>query len=686
MQNRWSQQETRELSPLDLLVYQSRLIGAEEKLVLFGGGNTSIKRKVKDFRGREVQALTVKGSGSDMKVAAPQHFSDLRLEDIFPLLDREAMSDEEMVAYLAYCLVEPSAPRPSIETLLHGFLPFTSIVHTHADVILSLTNNGLGAEAVRNALGSEIVSVPYRRPGFLNSKDSAMAVQETPDATGLVLLNHGLITWGDDAEQAFARHIDLVSRAEDYIADRGRGKTVFVVPETGRINEATRREVAVQIAPVLRGAASRERRIIAQYDDSPAVLEFVDSTEARTLSQQGPATPDHMLRTRRLPLWIEVTDPSDADALSDAIAERLVTYADEYLRWFDAHTDGQIQPLDPYPRVVLVKGIGMWTLGKDARSARMAQTIYHHTIDVIRGAQVISAYQSLSPQDAFDVDHWPLELYKLTLAPPERELARRVALVTGAASGIGAAIAERLAGEGAHVILTDVDITGARQTTERINAGEGDQRCVAFPLNVTDEAETRRALEHTSLALGGLDILVSNAGIAPSSPIDELSLSDWEKSFAINSTGHFLIAREAVRLMKRQGIGGSLVFIATKNVPAPGRGFGAYSAAKAAEAQLGRILALEGGPFGIRSNMINPDAVFEGSQLWSAKVKEERAQAHGVPLDKLEEFYQQRNLLKAQITPDDVAETALFLASDRSAKTTGAMLPVDGGVAEAFPR
>ena len=342
--------------------------------------------------------------------------------------------------------------------------------------------------------------------------------------------------------------------------------------------------------------------------------------------------------------------------------------------------------LDPNPRVILLPGVGMWTTGKDALAAQITGDIYHHTISVISSAQANSEFTSLTPQDAYDAEYWPLELYKLTLAPPEKELARRVALVTGAASGIGKAIAIGLASAGAQVIVTDIDYEGGVAVAEEINQANGPGRGQAFSMNVADQGEVARAFQDLRLAYGGLDILVSNAGIAPVGAIDTLTLAEWQRALDINTTGHFLVAAEAVRLMKEQGTGGSMVFIGTKNVPAPGADFGAYSVSKAAEVQLARVLALETGQFGIRVNVVNPDAIFQGSQLWSEELRQERASAHGVTLEGLEDFYHQRTLLKTQVRAEDVAEMVLFLASERSSRTTGAMIPVDGGVREAFPR
>jgi rhamnulose-1-phosphate aldolase/alcohol dehydrogenase len=682
--NRWSDTDAHGLEGIDLLVYVSRLMGQEPNLVLWGGGNTSLKQMETDFRGQEARVLRVKGSGSDMKAVRPGDFPGVRMDDVLPLIERGAMSDEEMVAYLARTLMEPESPRPSIETLLHTWIPRAFVLHSHADAILSLTNVAAGDAHVRRCLGGDVVIVPYHRPGFALAKQVALAYQADPSVRGVVLMNHGLITLADDAREAYDTHIELVSRAESYTAPGG--KQVFGPPRRPALDEATRREVAAAVAPVLRGAVSGRQRQVLRFDDSPDVLEFAGSERAAALSQVGAATPDHILNTKRVPLLVEVVDPADAQDVAEALRTAIARYADEYTAYVDRNNRDGLPIQDPYPRVILVPGIGMWTTGKDAGRAVIPADIYHHTIGVIAGAQAIDRYLSLDERRAFEADYWPLELYKLTLLPPEKELARRVALVTGAGRGIGRAIAERLAQEGAHVVVTDIDAGNARAAAEAIVAREGADRALGVCLDVTDPASVATAFRAAALAYGGVDIVVSNAGIAESAPLDRLPVEVWRRSLEVNATGHFLIAQEAVRLMQRQGHGGSIVFVASKNVVSPGKDFAAYSSAKAAEAQLARIVAIEAGAHGIRSNIINPDAVFEGSGLFSPELRESRARAHGVPPDQLEAFYQQRNLLRVRVTGADVAEAVLFFASDRSAKTTGAMLSVDGGVREAFVR
>ena len=686
MRNRWNDAETAGMDDVDLLVYQSRLIGADPSLVVWGGGNTSIKIDQVDFRGRDTTAMVIKGSGSDMKTIERRQFPALRLDDIIPLFDRGSMSDEEMVDYLGKCMLDPGSPRPSIETLLHAFLPYKSVAHSHADAVVSLTNNADTQQVLSACYGDDVAVIEYIRPGFFLSRRVGEAVRGNPLVKGVVLVNHGLFTWGDTAKAAYQLHIDLVHQAEEYARKQGTGRTVFGGIKQRPLDAERRHQVAAAVAPTLRGLVSRRTRSVLRHDDGQDVLEFVGSQWGRELSGIGPATPDHLLQTKRKPLWVDVEEPDNVAALLDSMRRGIERYAEEYSDWYRQHTSGEEPMLDPYPRVVLVPGVGMWTTGRDCRGALITGDIYHHTIGVMQSAQCVSEYTSLTAKDAYEAEYWPLELYKLTLAPPEKELARRVALITGGAHGIGEAIARRLASEGAHVVVADIDQEGAQALAEQLNKSYGQGRAIACNMDVTSEGAVADTFNQVRLTYGGLDVLVSNAGVAPVGAIDELPLADWQRALDINATGHFLVAKQAVRLMREQDMGGSLVFIGTKNVPSPGADFGAYSASKAAEVQLARVLAIENGEYGIRCNVVNPDAVFEGSNLWSEEVRDQRARAHGISVEDLEGFYRQRNLLKERITAEDVAETVLFLAGDRSAKTTGSMIPVDGGLRDAFPR
>ena len=668
MRNRWSETPA---TGLEQLVYQSRLVGEEESLVLWGGGNNSLKLRGRDLLGNPIDVMHIKSSGSDMKTIVAKQFPAVRLDYIAPLRQRkEEMSDEEMVDYLAQCLLDPGGPRPSIETLLHAFIPAAAVLHTHADAILALTNNRGREKTIRDVFGDALTTVPYRRPGFALSRDVASRFDER--AAGIVLMNHGLITWGATPREAYDRHVEVVTRAEEYVARPSSAASRHLLPARGEKVLAN----PGQIAPALRGALCRDRKFILEFDDSPEVLEFLARDDASKITQIGPATPDHLLHTKRFPLFLDANHEPRAT---------IHEYVERYTKTYKSF-GSEFTMLDPTPRVVLMPGVGMWTVGKDARAARIVHDIYRHTMRILADAAAIGGYATLNDEDAFHAEYWPLELYKLTLLPKEKELAGSIALITGAGSGIGRAIALRFASEGAHVAVTDVDLRTASTVAEEIVSKNGMRRAIALKLDVSDEADVERAFAETVRAYGGLDVLVSNAGISSFGTLDQLPIADWDRSFAVNTRGHFLVSRAAIRVMKQQGSGGSIVFNASKNVTAPGKEFGAYSVSKAAEAQLCRIVALEGGEFGIRANMLNPDAIFDGSRFWSEEMRAMRAKAYGVETSQLPDYYRNRTLLKTEVTAEDVAEAALFLAGPRSAKTTGAMLPVDGGVKEAFPR
>jgi rhamnulose-1-phosphate aldolase/alcohol dehydrogenase len=696
MKNLWRDEEVRDLVGVDLLVHRSRLIGVEPDLVVWGGGNTSIKQTEADFRGRSVRVMRIKRTGSDLKTAERNDFPGIRLEDLDPLRERRSMSDDEVVAYLAHCLMEPGSARPSIEALLHGFVPHDHVDHTHADAILALTNTADGKRHVKDCFGRDAIWIPYRRPGFVLSREVGEALRGHSEARCAVLEMHGLITWGATSKESYDTTIEMTTRAEEHARRKAQARSAFGPLVHKPLPPATRRRVAAAVAAYLRGLLSRVEedgaRVILRFDDGEDILDLAGSEAGFRLCLTGPATPDHLLYTRPHPLLLQRDLPSRLDceegigALKRALATGLEDYVSAYDRYFDENNDGRTDKLERRPRIVLIPGVGMFTAWKDARHALMVADIYHHSIRVMRDAQALGTYRSLGAKATFDVEYWPSELYKLGLEPPEREFGRRAAMVTGAASGIGRAIARQLAGAGCHVVAVDIDLEGVRSLADEITTLHGNDRARGVRMDVSDERSVEAAFQEAVLAYGGIDVVVSNAGIAHSSPIDKMALEDWQRSFQVNATGHFLVGRAAVRVLKDQGLGGSLIFIASKNVLAPGKEFGAYSAAKAAECQLARILALETGEHGVRVNMVNPDAVFQESNLWSPKVREERARAHGIGVDQLEDFYRRRNLLQARVLPEDVAEAVLWLASDRSAKTTGCIITTDGGIREAFPR
>jgi rhamnose utilization protein RhaD (predicted bifunctional aldolase and dehydrogenase)/NAD(P)-dependent dehydrogenase (short-subunit alcohol dehydrogenase family) len=735
MESRWSDADAAALPDLDGLLYVSRLVGQEPALVLWGGGNTSVKRSEHTALDEDVPVLRVKGSGSDLKSVQPRDFPGLRLDAVQRLRSRTTLSDDEMLAYLALCAVESGAARPSIETLLHSWLPARYVVHTHADAILGITNTPHGRQWVEEAFEGVACFIPYVRPGFDLAKAIDAALASQPDAQYVVMEKHGLTTWGETARAAYEATIAVCSRAEQFLRDRARTAQPFGAVRVPPLPPAERRRVYVALAPTLRQLATapldvgdRERGIgvgghdshpptptpagrdtrsaaplyrVLRFDDGDDVLEFVSSTKAEALAAVGPATPDHMIHTKLRPLYVPWEAPGDLAAAEATLRRAWDGYAAEYTAYVEAGgrggglaeaAGGRVPPAvlaeaaAPRPRVVLLPGVGLVTIGKDARAAGITADIYHHAIGVMRAAEALDAYASLERPDAFDIEFWPLELYKLTLAPPEGELARRVALVTGGGSGLGRAIARRFAAAGAHVVVTDLDAAAAEAVAAELVQRHGAGRAVGLGLDVAAEASVAAGIEATLLAYGGLDVVVSNAGIAPCAPIVDTDLATWQHSLDVNATGHFLVARAALRLFRAQGRGGNVVFVATKNTLAPGGSFAAYSAAKAAELQLARVLAIEGGPLGVRVNVINPDAIFQDTNLWSPEMRAGRAAQYGIPVEALPEYYRQRNLLGAPVYAEDVAEAALYFASDRSAKTTGCILTVDGGVREAFPR
>ncbi len=686
MKNLWSEKIAGELDGLDLLVYATHLIGQDPDLVLWGGGNSSAKLEGSDHLGRKVPILWIKGSGSDMKTMTASQFTALRLEDLLALRDREEMADEDMVAYLRCCTMNPSSPKPSIETLLHAFLPAPHVYHTHADAVCAITDTGNSQSLVQELYGTDVALIPYIRPGFRLAKLVERAYYQGSRLRAIILDKHGLVTWGDSPKEAYSSTINIVSKAEEFIRDVGGPRSGSKQTASCGASSADRHRLASSVAPLLRGALGHSLRTLLSYDDSPDILNFVNDPRSRELSQVGPFTPDHILHTKAFPLRLEIPERASQETLASCIQEQVEAYRSRYRDYFERYKSAGVSMLDPNPRVILVPGAGMFAAGRDPRACRITRDLYEHTMRVIRASSSIGTYTSLSIQDLCDFEYWPMENYKLTLLPPEKELSRRVALVTGAAGSLGRAISTKLVREGASVVLADLDVEKLNNLSEELNRDAGQQATTPVRMDVTSEEGVAEAFQKAVLTYGGLDILVSNAGIARSGSMASLSLKDWNDCLAVNATGHFLVCRETIRLFKQQGLGGNITVVATKNVPAPGKEFGAYSASKAAQAQVARILAIEGAELGVRVNMVNPDGVLEGSGLWSEDIRAARAKSYGIPVESLQDHMVAKTLLKVKVSPQDVAEAVFFLASDRSSKTTGAMIPVDGGIREAFPR
>jgi rhamnulose-1-phosphate aldolase/alcohol dehydrogenase len=670
---------------LSQLVLASHLLGANRAVANFGGGNTSAKGRARDHTGRERDVMWVKGSGSDLATMGPQHFTGLRLEEVLPLIEREEMSDEEMVAYLARCQLDPAMPRCSIETLLHAFVPAPHVHHTHPDGINVLAGTADGERLVRECFGDAAAWVPYIRPGFTLSKQVGLAARERPELKAVILAKHGLVVWGDTAEAAYKRTIEVIDQAVEFVNTRTEGTPRFggAHPAAEKVTDARRAELLHALLPAVRGAVSSERPKLLTVDTAPRTLEFVSSAEAEDLVAVGAPCPDHLVHTKRVPLWIPYDpDADDADALSARIRERAAGFRDDYRAYVERYGDETTVPADPDPRVVLIQHLGMVTVGSTPKAAGLSRDLYHRAIEVMAGAQALGEFVSLTPEESFAIEYWPLELYKLAQAPAPGELQGAVALVTGGAGGIGRAIGDALGALGAAVVAFDLDEAGAQDAV----AGLGELG-LGVGGDVTSEDAVAAAFAAAVERFGGVDILVSNAGIASSASIEETSLGEWNRNHAILGTGYFLVAREAFKLLRTQDRGGSVIFVASKNALVAGKNAAAYSSAKAAELHLARCLAEEGGAAQIRVNTVNPDAVLQGSRIWGGSWRHERAAAYDIDPDQLEEHYRQRTTLKVNILPEDIAEAVVHFASERrSAKSTGNVLNVDGGVPAAYPR
>ena len=651
---------------LQELIERTREIGSDTSLVVFGGGNTSAKATVTLEDGSDRRVMWIKASGGDMATATASTFAPLDLDMIDALRAYDDLTDEQMVELVAKTSLLAGAPRPSIETLLHGFMPSQHIDHVHADAICALTNHPRGREATLEALGDEWAYVDWLRSGFPLSK----VVEKLGDYRGVVLAHHGVITWAETSAECLQETRDVVEKAREYLASRAQ-------PHKTRSVKAP--DLAM-VVPKLRAGMSADSHVVTVVDER--FLDIANRSDVREVVGAGVSSADHMLRIR--PFSMVVDDPSP-----EGIHSAFETYRADY----DGYTSRNIALLpDGYelfsgvPRVALVPGLGAVTAGKTIAEARMVAEIALHTHQV--AAQVIDCFgqgEAMPDSEIFRFEYWPMELYKLSLKPAPASFSGRIVVVTGAASGIGRSVATHLASLGANLVLADLNGERVDEVASELTQSHGvDVVTVAGDQSDSDVVEKtiRVAIEN----FGGLDGVVLNAGIAVTGRLTDLSEQDWERALRVNLSSAFLLAQASMTALMNQGMGGSLVFMASKNAFAPGEGFGAYSVTKAGLIQLMRIAAIEGGSSGIRSNALNPDAVFDNSQLWAGGIREERAAAHGIKPEELEDFYAKRNILNRQVRGQDVAAGVEFLLSDVSSRTTGAVIPVDGGVVGGFPR
>jgi rhamnose utilization protein RhaD (predicted bifunctional aldolase and dehydrogenase)/NAD(P)-dependent dehydrogenase (short-subunit alcohol dehydrogenase family) len=686
MENRWNDADAetaiktyKDVSKdLALRVYTSRLIGADPALVLHGGGNTSVKSSAKNRVGEEVRALFVKGSGWDLDTLEPPGLPGVKLDALFKLRQLDSLRDEDMVNEQRINLLDASSPNPSVETLLHAFLPHKFVDHSHADSILVIANQPNSEELCREIYGDTFALVPYIMPGFLLAKAAAEAYEKNPNVNGLVLVNHGLFTFGETAKESYDRHIEAVTLAEKFIAGK---KKKSLTPSQKPKTALSGAEIFARVAPVLRGLYADQTGLswtVHQREDS-AALEFASSKECASWSQIGTVTPDHVIRTKQKPLLLNPQCLDDPPALWEEISRSLDTYSENYHHYFQTNKQAkrvEKKELDPLPRVILLAGVGLVTTGKTVKETGISADLYQHTIDVIHKAFSVGQYTPLKDDDLFDMEYWSLEQAKLGKSQPKK-LQGKVVAISGAASGIGLATARLFAEQGANLFLLDRD-------GEQLSAAKAGLKkdlkasVVTQVLDVTDDKAVVKAFDHLVQKFGGLDILISNAGNAMQGRIGDVGADELRKSFDLNFFAHQALASKAVKLFLAQRTGGVLLFNASKAAFNPGKNFGPYALPKSAVVALTKQYALDYGKEGIRANAVNADRVRTG--LFTSDFIQERSAARGLTPDD----YFKNNLLEKEVFDTDVAQGFLDLAL--AEKTTGSVITIDGGNIAASPR
>ncbi|PRA55412.1 bifunctional rhamnulose-1-phosphate aldolase/short-chain dehydrogenase [Brucella pituitosa] len=691
LDNRWDDAKAATLDEPGKLLYRSNLLGSDKRITNYGGGNTSAKvEEIDPLTGQKVQVLWVKGSGGDVGTIKLDGFATLYQDKLDALkgIYKGVDDEDRMVGFLPHCTFNLNPRAASIDTPLHGFVPFTHVDHMHPDAIIAIAASKNSRELTVEIFGDDIGWLPWRRPGFQLGLDLEAFVKSNPKAKGVVLESHGLFTWANDARTCYETTLAIVNKAIEWLDQKTSSKAAFGGAVTQSLDALERRAIAARLMPEIRGLISKDERKLGHFDDQDAVLEFVNAKDLQPLARLGTSCPDHFLRTKIRPLVIDFNPAKpDIDGIVAGLEASLEAYRADYTRYYESCKHNNSPKMrDPNPVIFLIPGVGMLSFARDKATARIAGEFYVNAINVMRGASAVSEYQGLPEQEAFDIEYWLLEEAKLQRMPKPKSLAGRIAFITGGAGGIGYATAERLAGEGACVVLADIDAGSLKSAHDNLSKRFGSDQVRSVELNVTDEKAVINAFTEASAELGGIDILVSNAGIASSAPIETTELSMWNRNIDILVTGYFLVSREAFRLFRRQKIGGNVVFVASKNGLAASPGASAYCTAKAAEIHLARCLALEGAEAGIRVNVVNPDAVLRGSKIWDGEWREQRAASSKIDVTELEEHYRKRSLLKLNVLPEDIAEAIYFLASDASAKSTGNIINVDAGNQQSFPR
>ncbi|MGO1737732.1 MAG: bifunctional aldolase/short-chain dehydrogenase [Actinomycetaceae bacterium] len=676
------------------LVARSNRLGADPRNTNYAGGNTSAKGTDTDpVTGEPVELCWVKGSGGDLGTLTEAGLAVLRLDrlralvDVYPGVERE----DEMVAAFDYCLHGKGGAAPSIDTAMHGLVEAPHVDHLHPDSGIALATAADGEALARECFGDRVVWVPWRRPGFQLGLDIAEIRRAHPDAIGCVLGGHGITAWGETSEECEAASLEIIRTAEAFIAERterlaAEGGHPFgpVVPGREALPDDARRARAAALAPVVRGLASADRPQVGHFTDSAAVLELVSREKLAPLAELGTSCPDHFLRTKVRPLVLDLRADAPLDEAVERLRELHAAYREEYAAYYERHADADSPAMrGADPAIVLIPGVGMFSFGKDKQTARVAGEFYVNAINVMRGAEAISTYAPIDESEKFRIEYWALEEAKLRRQPAPRTLATRIALVTGGGSGIGRATAERLAAEGACVVVADRDLARAEEVAAALG---GPDVAVAIGADVTVEDDVAALVAQSVLAFGGVDLVVNNAGLSISKPLLETTVADWDVQHDVMARGSFLVAREAARAMIAQGMGGDVVYIASKNSLFAGPNNVAYGAAKADQAHQVRLLAAELGAHGIRVNGVNPDGVVRGSGIFAGGWGAKRAAVYGVPEEELGQYYAGRTLLKREVLPEHVAAAVVALVGPDLTQTTGLHIPVDSGVAAAFLR
>ncbi|MDJ1640544.1 bifunctional aldolase/short-chain dehydrogenase [Streptomyces pakalii] len=670
------------------LLARSHRLGSDPRNTNYAGGNASAKGVAPDpVTGDDVELMWVKGSGGDLGTLTAEGLAVLRLDRLRALRGVYAGEEreDEMVAAFDYCLHGKGGAAPSIDTAMHGLVDAPHVDHLHPDSGIALACAADGEKLTADCFGDTVAWVPWRRPGFQLGLDIAAVKSANPEAIGCVLGGHGITAWGATSEECEANALRIIRTAETFLAEHGRPEPFGPVIEGYQaLPEADRRARAAALAPHIRALASRDHPQIGHFDDSGAVLDFLARAEHPRLAALGTSCPDHFLRTKVRPLVLDLPPTVELDVAVSRLNELHTAYREEYAAYYTRHAEPGSPPMrGADPAIVLIPGVGMFSFGKDKQTARVAGEFYLNAINVMRGAEAVSSYAPIEESEKFRIEYWALEEAKLRRMPPPKPLATRVALVTGAGSGIGKAIARRLVAEGACVVVADLDAASGAAVAEELG---GPDRAVAVTVDVTSEEQVAGAFAAAALAFGGVDLVVNNAGISISKPLAETTVRDWDLQHAIMARGSFLVAREAARVMRAQGLGGDLVYIASKNAVFAGPNNVAYSAAKADQAHQVRLLAAELGGDGIRVNGVNPDGVVRGSGIFAGGWGAQRAATYGIEEEKLGEFYAQRTLLKREVLPEHVANAVFALTGGELTHTTGLHIPVDAGVAGAFLR